>query len=143
MKKKLQIFITVAMLSLFLIPVRVNAEPRASGNGYHSGTITYNGKNYSFINSMARSGNALYDSCSTDAYIMRQHNAVTGYFNTYNFGYVYGYGAQLTSTTAGISYSSQAVCPYGSGQVQSIISGSGKIYMFASTTVRSDISVHY
>lgn len=143
MKKKLQMFITVAMLSLFLIPVRVNAEPRASGNGYHTGTITYNGKNYSFTNSMVRSGNELLDACNTQATIMRQHNAVTGYFNTYNYGYVYGYGTQISVTQSGTSYSRNAVCPYGSGQVQSIISGSGTIYMFASTTVRSDISVHY
>ena len=143
MKKKIQLFLTVALLSLFLIPARVNAEPRASGNGYHTGTIMYNNHSFAFTNSMARSGNVLYDACKTDDYIMRQHNAVTGYFNTYNFGNVYGYGAQSTSTLAGISYSAQAVCPYGSGQVQSIISGSGTIYMYASTTVRSDISVHY
>lgn len=128
---------------MLLFPLNVHAESRASGNGWNSGTFIYNGKNYSFTVSMARSGNNLYDSCQTDAYIMRQHNAVVGYFNTYNYGYVYGYGAQNTITTSGTSYSNYASCPYGSGQVQSIISGSGRVIMYAASTVTSDVRVNY
>lgn len=141
--KKRCLFVLLA-LTMLLFPLNVNAESRASGNGWNSGTLTYNGnRNVSFTVSMARSGNELYDACQTDANIMRQHNAVTAYFNTYNYGYIYGYGAQNTSTTSGISYSNRASCPYGSGQVQSIISGSGRVIMYAASTVTSDVRVNY
>lgn len=141
MKKKL--CFTTLILSMCFMPLNIHAEARASGNGWHTASITKNGKPYTFTNSMARSGNSLYDACQTDAYIMRQHNAVTAYFNTYNYGYVYGYGSDKTVTCSGTSHSNYASCPYGSSQVQSIISGNGRIIMYADSTTPSDISVNY
>ena len=136
---------SVALLSIamFLVPANTNITYRMSGNGWSSATITYNGKQYSYTNSMARSGNSLYDICQTDAYIMRRHKAVTAYFDTYNYGYVYGYGSETTVTVCGNSYGNYASCPYGSGQVERIISGSGVSVMYADSTNPSSISVHY
>jgi hypothetical protein len=88
---------------------------------------------------MARSGNDLYDIYQTDAYIMRRHKAVAAYFDTYS----YGYGSETTATVRGNSYGNYAACPYGSGQVEKIISGSGTIIMYADSTNISTISVHY
>lgn len=129
--------------SLLISPISAHAETRMSGNGYHSGTITYNDKSYSFTNGFGRSGNTIRTACSTDAYIQRQHNTVTAYFDTYNYGYVYGYSAQNSITKAGTSYSNYASCPYGSSQVISIMSATARIIMYADTTTPSDISVHY
>ena len=114
-----------------------------SGNGWSSAAIKYNGKTYPYTNSMARSGNDLYDICQTDAYIMRRHKAVAAYFDTYSYGYVYGYGSETTATVRGNSYGNYAACPYDSGQVEKIISGSGTIIMYADSTNTSTISVHY
>ena len=141
-----KIIIKALALSFCLFPIRVHADTKntyASGNGWSSGTITLNYENHSFTLSMARSGNSLYSCCQTNAYIMRQHNAVTAYFNTYNHGNVYGYGSQKTVTTSGTSVSTYANCPYGTAQVKSIISGNAKIIMYADTTLPSDIRISF
>lgn len=141
MKKSYLVGLVIS--SLLLTPISARAETRMSGNGYHSGTITYNGQSFAFTNSFSRSGNSIRTACSTGAHIQRQHNTVSAYFSTYNYGYVYGYSVQNSITCSGISYSNYADCPYGSSQVSSLVSASARIIMYASTTTPSDISVHY
>ena len=135
--------IAIIAFAMLFTPASTHTVKRMSGNGWSSATIKCNGKTYTYTNSMARSGNDLYDICRTDAYIMRRHKAVAAYFDTYSYGYVYGYGSETTATVCGNSYGDYAACPYGSGQVEKIISGSGTIIMYADSTNTSTISVHY
>ncbi len=120
----------------------VNAdEAEFTRSGYHNGSVTLNGKQYSYDTYFQMDGKGVRTVISTSAYIARRHENITVQFNTYNYGYdTQTGGYSYWSPYSGVSYSGTVHCSHGDSQVISYNYMHAYVYLYGDSTVNYYLS---
>ena len=116
-------------------------EVESTRSGYHNGSVTLNGKEYSYDTYFQMDGKGLRTVISTEAYVGRKHDTITVQFNTYNHGYdtVTG-GLRNIGARSGTSYSYTVHCSYGDSQVISYNYMHAYVYLYGDSTANYYLS---
>lgn len=141
MKKNL--FLVTGMLLVSLVTPINAAEARYSGNGYSSGQFIHNGKKYDFSHNFYSEGKGLGAKFYTEADVTRQHEGLTGRFDTKSYGIDEAYSRKIDVRMSGVSYSDPVHSNYGDSDVITPLYGLSKVVILSNPVFKSDVRISF